>query len=323
MATQAKGIKARLIYDTEDTFKSSPTTPDAWLLPFVSETLRLNRNIVESKVIRNTRNPSTPVRGVKEVSGDITLELEPGLGRIFKHLLGTVTTTGGNPYTHVFKVGDLPVGLTIEKQFTDLDTPQYFKYTGCKINSGKITLKPEGMIDFVIGIMGATETISTSSVDSSATDNGWTPFDGFEAVITEGGSTLAIATEVDLSIENNLDGSIYVLDGTGTRYSLPEGMVKVSGTLKALFTDLTLYNKALGHTESALVITFTKGSGTGAASNEKLTITVPELIYQPQAPVVSGPSGVFVELPFVAYYNNGADVSSIVFELKNATASLE
>jgi hypothetical protein len=323
MATQAKGIQSRLICDTEDTFKTTPASADAWLLPFVSETLRLSRNLIDSKSIRNTRNPSMPVRGNKDVAGDINLELEPGLGRIFKALLGTVTTTGASsPYTHTFKVGTLP-SLVIEKQFTDLDTPLYFLYNGCKINSGKLSLKSEGMVDFSISVIGAGETYTTTSFDASATDNGWSPFDGFSATLKEGGTTISTVSEVDMTIENNLDGSVYVLDGTGTRYSLPEGMVKVSGTIKALFLDASLYAKAINHTESALIITFTKGNGGGTTGNEKLVITVPELIYQPQAPVIPGPAGLLVELPFIGYYNDDSAASSITMVLSSPMSSLQ
>jgi hypothetical protein len=319
---QQSGMKSTIIYDEEDTFKSTPTTPDAYVLPFVSESLRLNRNLVESKVIRTTRNPSGPARGVREVAGDITLELNPTLGRIFRQTLGVLTTTSvGGVYSHTFKVGDLPQGMTIEKQFTGLATPKYFKYNGCKVNSMKITVKPEGMVEAVLNIMGAKETVVLAAFDATATDFGHIPFDGYEATITKDGTALGIVTELDISIENNLDGSVYVLDGSGERYSLPDGMVKVSGNLKTLFTDDILYAAALASTECKLVLTLTVGSGNGTNLNEVLRITIPELIFQPQAPTISGPTGILVELPFVAYYNNDVEVSTIKFELATAVAS--
>jgi hypothetical protein len=257
------------------------------------------------------------------VSGEINFELSPQYGRLLKHIFGSYGVAGGAaPYTHTYKIGTLPVGMVIEKQFADLATPQYFLYNGCKINSFKLGTKAEGMIDCSVGILGAKETVGTGAYDATLTDLGHTPFDGFEAAITEGGSSIAIVTEMDFTLENNLDGSIFVIDGTGQRASLPEGTARVSGTIKALFDSLALYTKAVNHTESSLAITFQKGTGTGAtAGNEKLTFSLDELIYKPNAPVVTGPQGVMVELPFEAYYNDDADASALRAVLLSPTAT--
>jgi len=318
---QARGSKTRLLIDTETTFKSTRGSPDAHVLPFVSETLRLNRNIIESRTIRSSRNPSVPVRGNTDVSGDITVELSPYMGKMLFHALGTFTTSGSSTYSHTFTISELPPGLTIETQFTDLTTPQYFRYNGCKVNSMRLTFKPEGFVDTVFNIIGAAATVTTTSFDSSPVDYTSSsvggPFDGYEAAIYEGGNLLGTVTGLDISIENNLDGNVYVLDGTGQRYSLPEGLVKVSGTLTALFEDVTLYNKAANNQESSLRIVLTHGTGDGSAYNEKLEIYIDELLYQPQSPVINGPEGILVELPFIGYYQNGSGASAIRFILWN------
>lgn len=327
---QAQGSREQIIYDTEDTFKSTPLSPDAWILPFATESMKLSRNLIDSQVLRSNRSSRSPVRGVKDISGDINLELSPGLGRIFKHVLGTVTTTGtSSPYTHTFKIlsnANLP-SMCIEKQFVDIAVPKYYLYNGVKINSMKITTKPEGLIETVIGLVGVTETVTTSSFDATPTDidtnYNYGSFDGFQATITEGGITLGNASSLDISIENNLGTDTYVIDGTGNRYSIPEGLTKVSGTLTVLFEDDTLYMKALNNTETVIVLTFTKGDGGGTAGNEKLTITLPEVIYQPNAPVINGPTGIVVELPFIAYYNNSSEATSMQMVLLNAMPSLQ
>jgi hypothetical protein len=317
-----QGANVKLVIDTETTYKTNPT-PDGMVLPFVTESLRLDRNLVSSRTIRSSRNPQAPVRGQMNVAGDINFELSPQYGRLLKHIFGSYGVAGGEaPYTHTYKIGALPVGLFIEKQFGDLATPEYFWYNGCRISSFKLSAKAEGMINCSVGIMGAKETVGTSAYDATLTDLGHTPFDGFEAAITEGGSAIAIITEMDFTLENNLDGSIYVIDGTGQRASLPAGTAKVTGIIKALFDSVTLYTKATGHTESSLSIAFTKGAGTGAsAGNEKLTFSLDELIYKPNAPVVTGPQGVMVELPFEAYYNDDADASALRAVLLSPTAT--
>ena len=289
---------------------------DGLYVPFLSEGFRLSRNFTQSNVMRSSRNPNRPARGNQEVAGNIDVELNPFMGRLFKHTLGTYVRTEAGPYTHTFKIGSLPIGLQIEKQFTDIS--QYIRYNGCKVNSHSATVKAEGPLTGQFNLMGAKETPSILPHDGAPTDYGHNPFDGFEAVINQGGAPLALATEVSFNIENNLDGSIYVIGGAGERYSIPAGKVRVSGKLTALFEDMTLYNLAVGHTETSLQIILTKGTGDGSAGNEKLTYNFDEIVFRPQAPVISGPAGVMVELEFEAYYDNDADASAIWIELKNA-----
>ena len=81
--------------------------------------------------------------------------------------------------------------MCVEKQFTDLATAKYFLYNGCKVGSFKLTAKTEGPIDCSVSLMGAKETIGLATIDATATDNGHTPFDGFEGSISQGGSSLA------------------------------------------------------------------------------------------------------------------------------------
>jgi hypothetical protein len=310
---QQQGSGVQLIYDDETTFGLAPSSPNAFVLPFVSESLRQSRNLVSSNTIRSDRNPYAPVRGRVEVAGDITFELSPQYGKMLKHIFGSVTSSGASaPYTHTFKIGDLPIGMTIEKQFTELDTAKYFQYTGCRVNSFSLRCTTEGMIECSVGLMGKKEIVSGESFDSTATDLGHTPFDAMDATIREGGSELAIVTEIEMSLENNLDGGNYVIDRTGLRRSIPAGTVRVSGRVRAVFENTTLYDKAINNTETSLSIEFAKGTGTGAsAGNEKLTIYVPELLFSPNAPVVSGPAGVVVELPFEGYYSNDSASSAM------------
>ncbi len=322
---QQQGSRTQIIFDTETTYGLAPVAPNAFVLPYVSESVKQTRNLVTSKTIRNDRNPCPPARGNVEVSGDINFELSPQYGRLFKHIFGTSATTGGSaPYSHKFTISDLPVGMTIEKQFTDLAVDKFFQYMGCKVNSFKLTARTEGMIDCTVGLMGKKEVVSGESFDATATDLGHTPFDAMDASIAEGAVELATVTEIDFSLENGLDGGNYVIDRTGQRRTLPAGTSRVSGTVRAVFEDVALYNKAINNTETSLSAAFVKGTGTGAtAGNEKFTLYVPELIFSPSAPVVSGPAGVVVELPFEGYYLNDPNASAMYAELLSPSSAVQ
>jgi hypothetical protein len=112
------------------------------------------------------------------------------------------------------------------------------------------------------------------------------------------------------------------MDGTGTRYSMPEGQVKVSGKLTTLFESTTLYELAIANTESSLELAFALGAGTGAvAGAEKLTFYIDELIFKPKSPTVNGPKGLVVDLDFIGYFNNGSGSSAMRAVLLTPTAT--
>lgn len=310
---QQRGSSTVIIYDTETTFKTTPGAPDAVVMAFVTESLRMSRNLLTSASITSSRNPLMPVRGNLEVGGDINFELSPQQGRLFKHLFGGYTHTipAGGLTTWTFTIDDLPAGMMIEKQFTDITTPTYYQYNGCKINSFKCAVKTEGFVDCSVSVLGAKETLAAASFDATATDLGHTPFDGFGATLKQGGVTMGVVTNFDFTMENGLSADTFVLDGTGQRYSLVENKVKVSGNLTALFISNTLYEMAVNNTETSLEIDFVRGTGAGTDGNEKLSFFMDEVVLKPQAPVISGPTGLVVEIPFEAYYDDASAASAL------------
>jgi len=181
----------------------------------------------------------------------------------------------------------------------------------------------EALTDSSTGAAVVSSTLGYAPIDASYTDPGHTPFDGFEvAVIQEGGSDVADLTAVVLTLENNLDGGNFVLGGGGIRRSIQEGKVKVSGTITALFESMALYQKALQKTESSLKLTYRHGTGGGTDGNEEMEIYVPELVLAKETPIIEGPQGILYRGPFEAYYNDGADASSLKITIKNAESAL-
>lgn len=316
----AQGANAQIIFGEETTFKTMPGTPSGTILPFSSESLGQKTPLGQSNLIRGNRNPSKPFQMERTVDGTVTTELTPLLGTIFKHALGSVTTSGSGPYEHVFKVGSLPVGLWVEKGFKDIS--QYFLENGCRINSLGFEFSGRGGVaPLQIQIMGAKQTIGTSSADASPTVLDHDAFQNFSAAIEEGGTTIAIVKDVKFDIVNNLDGGQYFIGGNGERGEIPEGVVAVNGSLTAMFQNMALYNKALNFTESSLKLTLTNGTGDGTSGNETLEFLIPELVFEEQVPAVSGPQGVNVTLPFQAFYDNSPEASALQLTLNNAVTT--
>lgn len=390
---QAQGTAARLAYQIETTYGQVPASIDMKKLPFISGNPKQTRSLITSKVLSTDRNPRKPVRGNVEVSATIPTEFSPQMGTILKAAFGSSTPTGAGPYTHTIKIASSLPSMLIELGYTDL--VKYLIYLGMKVNKLSLSVKPEGMQDLSIDLMGQCEaaalafdaqtanftlgatltggtsthtalilgqadtgvagklvlynhtgdfqdnevitdnngtpgsanadgTLGAQPLDASVTDPGHTPFDGFSiATVKEGGSIIALVSSIDsLTIENGLDGGNYVIGGGGRRRSLPEGSVRVSGTLNALFESMDLYNKAVRYQESSIELTYKLGTGSGTAGNEQMKITIPELLYTPNTPEVQGPQGIMVSLPFEAYYDNDAAASAMWIELKNAEPTI-
>jgi hypothetical protein len=279
-------------------------------VPFTSEDVSLKRNLISSKTLRSNRNPVMPVRGNKDVGGPLSIELSAYIQRLLYCLFGSVATSpGGGAYTHTFKIGDLP-SFTYEKGFTDLDT--YFLYSGCKISQLKLTVPQEGFITGAFDVLGAKRAINTVPFDDAFDDDGFVPFDAFSGQIKVDGSVVAVVTAVDLTINNNLDGSSYTIDRSnpGERRYLPARKVAATGTLTALFEDISLLTLASNNTETSLELDFMNGTGLGTAGNEKLTINLDEMKFSEKDPGIPGDEGIKVVLDFEAYYQDDADASA-------------
>ncbi|MDH3998908.1 MAG: phage tail tube protein [Desulfuromonadales bacterium] len=315
--SQAKGTRSVTLIQEETTFNVDPATPDAQKLYISSNAIKLSRGQEESDILRGDRNPTKAARGDDDVSGSLGTELQAYMGILFKAALGSVATTGAGPYIHTFTIGQSLPSFMIEKGFADVG--HYFKYNGCKASRFNMDVTRKGFQKISVDFMGAKETVGSSSFDDTPTDLGKVSFDGLTvSTLEEGGATIADVLSIDgLTFDNDLDGDQYCIGGGGVRADIPEGLLKVSGTLKARFKDLALYNKAISDTESSLRIVWSLGSGDGSAGNESIELKLPELSYGVSSPVVSGPKGLMVELPFTGYYSDAAEASSVQVILKN------
>lgn len=202
--------------------------------------------------------------------------------------------------------------LAIEQGFTDI--AQYFLYNGCKVSKLGLSFGGDGELNASIDIMGAKETLSTSPFDATVDSMVFDRFANFQAAILEGGSAVATCTEATIDVDFGLDGDTYCIGGQGFRSAISEGVVGVSGKVKAMFQNATLLSKAINGTESSLKVTLTNGA-------HILEILIPELVYERNTPGIDGPKGVFVELPFRGYFGNSAENTVIKATLTNDVAS--
>ena len=312
---QAKGINSRLVLDFETTFKQDPATKGGLILPFNSLSLGASQAQNETNTMTGRRDKTEPIIGNVDVSGDAEVPMDvEAIGYWLKALFGAPTTTDNadGTYTHVYKISDTQPSLVVEKGFTDIS--EYLKYNGVKVGEFSFSFGGDGELTASLNLTGAKETEDTVEYDSSAVQVPLVRFQNFQASVEEGGSPIAIVTQGSVNIEAGLDTGQYAVGSQGERVSIPEGQMNISGSITSFFEDNSLLNKAVNSAESSLKVKFTNGVNI-------LEFFIPELKYERTSPAADGPTGIVLQTPFRAYYNDSAENSSIVVSLTNETAS--
>ena len=298
--TIANGAQHSLHYVAETTYGSTPATPSFTPLPHTGTTLAVTKDAIESEKIRGDRQVEDFRHGNKTVGGEITAELEY---EAFDDLLEAVLC--GTWATDVLKAGTTRRSFTIQRKFGDLATPEYHTYTGCEFNTLALSVSPNAMVGTTFGIVGKNLSLATTAITGSTfgSDVGNSPFDSFTGSITEGGSSIATVTAIELNLENGIEPLFSVGSQTTNRPSI--GRSRASGTLTTYFESKALYEKFLNETSSAIVLTLTDPDGNSYA------IDLPNVKYNSGQPDVSGEGAVTIAMEFVALYD-GTDDSQIV-----------
>ena len=304
--TIANGAQHSLHYVAEVTYGTTPSTPSFKPLPHTGTTLAITKDAVESEKLRGDRQVEDFRHGNKTVGGDITAELEYGAFDDFLEaaLCGTWTTD-------VLKAGTTRRSFSIQRKFADLATPEFHTYKGCEINTLSLSVSPNAMVGVTFGIVGKDLTLATAAIAGStfAADAGEVPFDSFTGSITEGGSSIATVTAIEMALENGIEPLFSVGSQTTNRPAI--GRSRLTGTLTTYFESKTLYEKFLNETSSSIVLTLTDVDG-----NDYI-ITIPNVKYNSGQPDVAGEGAITIAMEFVGLYNS-SDASQI--KIERATA---
>lgn len=314
--TQQKGSTLEVLLGYESVAFGTVATA-GYALPVNTFGLKGSQPLNTAQTLTGTRNPVQPFRGNRDVSGTIVVPVDSvAMGYWLYLMFGTPGTTGTDPYTHEFKIGNTMPSGSIEAAFTDLGTDAFARFLGCKVRSWSGEFGGDGELITNIDIIGASDSFETSAFDGSPTSISIARVQNFQAAITEGGGALSNATMVSFNVDFGLDESNYVIGGSGVRGSIPEGIVSVTGNLKTLFEDVSLITKAINGTESSLKITVT------ASASSIFELEFQEIEYERNSPDVPGPQGLLVDLNFQGFYDNGSETSAVVARVTNSDDDL-
>jgi hypothetical protein len=312
--SRAKGLNSQLALAYETAYGLTPAVPLGYNMPINQSKLTISQNQIDSATIRGRRDQIQPAVGNTDVAGSIVVPIDQtGIGFWLRAMFGNPATTGsGDPYTHVFKVTKSQPSLVLEQQYPDI--PAYEKFNGCKVNKFSFTYGADTELTANIDILGAKRTVGATPFASPLTALPLLKFSNFQGTIEEAGAQLAIVTEASLNADFGLDGNTYTIGGNGCRTDLPEGILQVSGSIKAFFADTVLLNKAVNNTKSSLKFKFTSGT-------HSLQFFMEEVIFQQTSPGIESEKGIYINLPFKAFYDSGTGGSAIVATLVNGYAS--
>lgn len=289
--TIATGSRHDLSYILESTFGTTPsTTPVLTPIRHTGTTVGLSKDAIESEELRQDRQVANFRHGNISVGGDINFELSYGT---FDDLIEA--TLCGSWASDIVLAGTTRRSFTIERYHADIT--KYLRSTGCNFNSMSLSIAPNSMVTGSFNVIGKSMSVS-STLLTGATYNADTtsePFDSFTGSITEGGSSIATITSLDLAVDNGAE-ALYVVGSDSTL--LPSvGKSMVTGTITAYFEDSSLIDKFIAETSSSIVFVLTDLGGSS------YTVTLPNVKYNSGNPEVSGPGAITVSLDFIALYD--------------------
>lgn len=294
----ASGSRHRLAAIAEVTYGTTPTTPAFSTLRHNSCNIGLSKDAVESEEIRGDRQITCFRHGNKSVGGDVEGELVYGE---YDTLIEAALCGTWN--TDVLKAGTTRRSFTVERTFQDIT--QYVRYTGCEVNTMSISIAPNSMVGVSFGFIGKDQSIAQTAIAlstySTLTDT--CQFDSFTATINEGGSPIALVTEMEVTLENGIEPQFVVGSSTTLRPSI--GRCNVTGSITVYLEDQAMLTKFQNETESSLDVTLTDPDG------NTFQIEIPKLKYNSGQPDVSGEGSVTVSMDFQAIYDS-VDASNIV-----------
>lgn len=289
----AQGSRSRLAFGVESTFGSAASSYTN--LPFNTHSLNLSKERVAGNEIQPDRMPRVDRHGNKSVAGDVAVDLrDTAYDDLIESAMLSTFSTG------VIKVGTTPKFLTLEDYAADIDQARLF--TGCSVSTMSVSMAPNQMVSATFGMVGKDMTISGTEKTVAAGGVG-EPFDAYSGALkvadVDGigaASALSIITSVDFTVTNSFSPTFVV--GSDSAPALEFGRAEVEGTVTAYFEDLSLVNRFLNETESAIEVSVADPSA------NTMTFLFPRVKFNAADIPVDGPTSRVVTLPFVALYDD-------------------
>ena len=288
---RAYGWNARLLLAFESTYGTAPAAGSYHLIPFVSSDLDSAQGLISSNVLGLGRDPTQPYQDVINVDGDVVVPMDlRNIGQWLKAVFGAPTTTGTDPYDHVFKSGATALpSLAVELGLAQI--PDFPLFTGVRANSINFNFARSGEAQVTVNLIAQGETAQTVTIDDTPTEAVFTRFSQFQGSIKQGGSTLGNVTSASVTYSNNLE-RVETIRDDGKIESVDPGVASLTGSLSVRYADTALMDAARAGTPVDLEFAYT------IDANHKLVIDCHEVYLPKPKRSVSGPGGVEASYDF-------------------------
>lgn len=216
----------------------------------------------------------------------------------------TITTL-----TSVLKAGVVRRSFSILRHFSDLleaDQP-FHRFVGVELNKVSLSVAVNAIVKAVFSAIGQdmidpAGTAPAGSTYPAANTN--SPMDSFSGLLYEGGTVIAVITEITAELENGIQPKFVVGSDVTKKPSI--GRSNLTGQITAYFENSALLTKFINETDSSIVFYLADLAG------NQYRITIPRLKYNGGQPDTQGQGAITLALPFQALLDSVSGSNIIV-----------
>jgi len=300
--TYALGADTRLIGVRETTYGTAPNGSGGGvysLLPYISFSLGQTRGLVDVPLLDGSRQATAPQYQAPDVAGNIiTVQDTRNLGWWLAQIMGSPTTTGVNPYTHVFESGSVALpSATLEMGHPEIVPPDYQAFLGLRFGGFSFDADRQSPGLMTVPAIGQSAAAATSPRDASPILRAANLFKTGSAELKIGDSVVAAVASVGFNYNLALDVN-EGMQANGQIVGVEPTRATLTGTLSSRLGTGGATLRTQIQADSPFSLTMVRTLG--AAS---LTYLVPEVYLEEAGVGVSGPGGVDIQYNWRAARN--------------------
>lgn len=213
------------------------------------------------------------------------------------------------------KSGITRKSFSFVRHFADITDKPYHIYRGVELNQVQLSIAANAMVTGTFSVVGKSQALAADLTElgtptyPAATTSA--PVDSFTGELKEAGTTIAVITEISLTLQNGIEPRFVV----GSKNSIKPSVARsnLTGQITAYFEDSALLDKFINETESSIVFNMPDADG----NNVKFVI--PRIKYTGGRPDVQGEGPITLSMPFQALRDN-TEASNFVIERAPASA---
>lgn len=293
------GIMFQDSYHTDTSSMNFVASSVHWI-PFLSDSVKLNKPPLYSENIRGIYDEGDSYEGPNTVDGEIQAEAQPiAVGAMLQCALQRTTTMVDSVYQHVYKPRTSEHSeLSANQPFTHyayLDTGSAFLHQNLNAGTLELGIANGEFFKVKIGVVGGWFEQVAASGATYETGKRWT-WD--TASLSFGGAAVAEIADLTITMDEALEAQHTINNSLYPSRIKRAGFrtFTVDGTIK--FDNQDEYQQFISQSERELDITFTGPTQIASGYYETLRIKLPAMRYEDYGPTAEGPG--LIEASFTA-----------------------